>query len=111
MDELRPAHEEYLRLERMLVEAPPRATTRTGRRTYRGASTLPAFVDALMADGVERTLDQVEEAVRSSSEFYGRQPTRNTIATRLNEMSKPSGSLDKSSDGRYRGRVFEGRLT
>lgn len=105
MDELRPAHEEYLRLELMLGEDPPGAGTRATSVAYRGVYTLTAFVDALMADAIERTLDQVERAVRVSSEFQGRQPTRSTIAARLDEMSKPSGSLDGSSDGRYRCRL------
>jgi hypothetical protein len=54
-----------------------------------------------MSDRERRTLDQVEEAVSNAPEFEGRVPARNTISTRMNELSKKPGTFDKLSDGSY----------
>ncbi len=74
------------------------------RRRYAGRRSLPAFLVDLMSDRERRTLDQIEDAVKSDPDFADRVPARNTISTRMSELAKKPGTFDKLSDGSYQKR-------
>jgi hypothetical protein len=108
MEELQPAYDEYLVLQRTVMAleqeaaiAPPVITSYNRRRTYAGCRSLPDFLVDLMQDRKRRTLDEIEQAVQTTPEFEDRVPSRNTIATRLNELVKKPGTFTKLPDGSY----------
>lgn len=104
IEELKPAYEEYLALQKLFRTSNTSysdAPSGPRRSSYRGRPALPAFLVDLMSDGERRTLDQLEEIVKLSPEFADRAPTRNTIATRLNEIANKPDTFAKLPDGSY----------
>jgi hypothetical protein len=108
IEELQPFYDEYLALQRMITDfeqetvvSSPAITSYNGRRTYAGRRSLPDFLVDLMQDRKRRTLDEIEQAVQMAPEFEGRVPSRNTIATRLNELFRKPGTFEKLPDGSY----------
>lgn len=77
------------------------ATPRPTRTRYRGRVSLPSFLVSLMSDGEERTLDEIEQCVRSNEAFSESPPARNTIATRLNELARKPDTFFKLPGGSY----------
>jgi hypothetical protein len=103
IEELQPFYDEYLALHQMLQRTVTTAIPAGRRITYANRPALPAFLVNLISDERCWTLDDVEEAVKASSLFTDRIPTRNTISTRLNELAKrPAAAIEKLPDGTYR---------